>query len=415
MVPCVISLYLCSNGIGELDESVLSRVLGVLLGDIPGHGWQLARALKLLPSILQHFDKSRMHFGDRCTNERCIKYCLRLLEEASSTEAEENIRSRTVVSLIHHFKCLARWKPRNWYTQREFDLLVDHHLQVCQDTDYDTIMDTFVMLWGLCGSPSTQSRMRRYVDTMVQFMGKKLSQVYPTLLAACQVRKDVTLIGRDDPTFRKDFSMKLAMVLTDATQPVPHDMNLFRKTSFLDSWRDIPYLYLLSTLSQDVTWQPHLLQSGHFDNCVVIADTMSHTKHDFWDAYAVPVAHIFANIDASGVHTPVWPLILRAWRFIFNLEFFGGWIKEDPWGLPSNKDYLEALPIIVAFARRRSDDKEEALIMLVEQVCHKLDEEKQCRQQGDVQGIQEQASVGSADICDLGKQIRRLLDFKGSL
>ena len=396
-----------------LGESVISCVLGVLLGDnSPGHGWQL-RALKLLPSVLQHFVKGRIYFSDRCTNKKCIKYCFRLLEEASGTEAEDNVRSRTVASLIHHFQC-SRWEPRNWYTQRKFDLLVDYHLQICEGMDYDIISHTFRMLSGLGGSPSTQDRMRRYIDTMVQFMGQKLLNVYPALVAACQARKDVALIGRDDPTFRKDFSMKLAVVLTDAIRPIPHDMNPFRNTSSLDWWRDIAYLYLLSTLSQDVTWQPHLRQSGHFDNCVVIADTMLCTRHNFWDAYAVPVAHIFANIDASGVHTPVWPLILRAWRHIFSLEFFGGWIEDARSHLPFHKDCLEALPIITTFARRRGDDKEEALITLVEQVCHKLDEEKQFCQQEEVQGgIQDQKSVGSPDICNLGKQIRGLLYFEG--
>ena len=408
MVPCVISLYLYSKGIGILEESVISCVLGVLLGDIPGRGWR-PRALKLLPSILQHFVKGRIYFRDRCTNERCIKYCFRLLEEVSVSMAEDKVRSRTVASLIHHFRCMARWEPRNWYTQREFDLLVDYHLRICQDTDYDTIPHSFYLLSGLCGYPSTPGRMRRYIDTMVQFMGQKLLNVYPALIAACQVRKDVALIGRDDATFCKDFSMELAVVLTDTTRPVPHDMNPFRKTTFLNWWRDIAYLYLLSTLSQAVTWQPHLRQSGHFDNCVVIADTMSYTRHGSWDAYAVPVAHIFANIDASDVQTPVWPLILRAWRYIFNLEYFGGWI-EDPRSahLPSHTDCLEALPIITAFARRQGGDKEGALITLVEQICHKLDEE-QFRQQGEVHGIQEHMSVGSPNICDLGNQIRHLL------
>ena len=408
MVPCVISLYLCSKGIAILGESVISCLLGVLLGDIPGRGWQ-PRALELLPSLLQHFFKNGTYFRYRFTNERCIRYCFHLLEEASSTEAEDIVRSRTVASLIHHFRCLAHWKPRNWYTQREFDHLVDYQLQICQGTDYDTIKHTFHMLSVLCGTPSTQGRMRRYADTMIQFMGQKLWVFYPTLIAAFQVRKDVALIGRDDATFRKDFSTKLAIVLTDATQPVPHDMNPFGKASFLNWGRDILYLYLLSTLSQDVTWQPHLRQSGHFDNCVVIADTMSYTRHNFWDAYAVPVAHILANIDASGVHTPVWPLILRAWRYIFNQVFFGGEIEEAPFHLLSNKDCLEALPIIAAFARRRGNDKQQALITLVEQVCNKLDEEKQFRQQGEFQGIQEEMSVGSPDICDLGKQIRGLL------
>ena len=401
MVPCVNSLYLCSKGLAILEESVISCVLGVLLGDIPGRGWR-QRALKLFPSILQHFSKNRIYFKARCTNERCIKYCFRLLEEASSTAAEDKVRSRTVANLIHHFRCLAHWKPRSWYTQREFDLLVDYHLRICQGTDYDAITDTFDMLSVLCGSPSTQGRMRRYADTMIRFMGQKLWNFYPALLAACQVRKDVALIGRDDATFHKDFAMALAEVLTDVTQPVPDDMNPFRDTSFLSWWRDIPYLYLLSTLSQDVRWQPHLRQSGHYDNCIVITDTMSYTKDELWDAYAVPVAHIFANINASGVHTPLWPLILRAWRYIFNLVFFGGGIEEAQSPLPSHKDCLEALPIITAFARRRGDDKEEALITLVEQVCHKLDKEKQFHQQ-------EETSVGSPDICDLGKQIRGLL------
>ena len=282
---------------------MISCVLGVLLGDILGRGWRPC-ALKLLPSILQHFVKGRIYFRDRCTNERCIKHCFRLLEEASVTMAEDKVRFKTVASLIHHFRCMAPWKPRNWYTQREFDLLVDYRLRICQDTDYDTIPHKFYLLSGSCGSPSTQGRMRRYIDTMVQFRGQKLLGVYPALTAACQIRKDVALIGRDDATFRKDFSMELAVVLIDATQPVPHDMNPFRSTLFLSWWRDIAYLHLLSTLSQDVTWQPHLRQSGHFDNCVVIASTMSYTRHEFGNAYAVPVTHIFANIDASDVQTP---------------------------------------------------------------------------------------------------------------
>ena len=122
-----------------------------------------------------------------------------------------------------------------------------------------------------------------------------------------------------------------------------------------------------------------------------------------------------ADIDNNQVVFAFKPLILWSWRYIFNLEFFGGRMEEEPWLIPSHQDCLEALPIIAAFARRRGDDKEEALIMLVEQVCNKLDEEKQFRQQRDVRRIQEQTSVESSNICDLGKQIRGLLDFEGSV
>ena len=77
-------------------------------------------------------------------------------------------------------------------------------------------------------------------------------------------------------------------------------------------------------------------------------------------------------------------------------------MKEEPWLILSHQHCLEALPIIDAFARRRGDDKEETLITLVEQACNKFDEEKQFRQQGDVRRIQEQTSVESSNICDLG-------------
>ena len=46
--------------------------------------------------------------------------------------------------------------------------------------------------------------------------------------------------------------------------------------------------------------------------------------------------------------------------------------------------YLDSLPSLVIYARKESNNNDEPLIALVEEVCHKLEERKQ-HEQGDAQ------------------------------
>lgn len=46
----------------------------------------------------------------------------------------------------------------------------------------------------------------------------------------------------------------------------------------------------------------------------------------------------------------------------------------------SRESYLDSLPSLVAYARKQPNDNDERLLVLVEEVCHKLDEEKHQRE-----------------------------------
>ena len=71
--------------------------------------------------------------------------------------------------------------------------------------------------------------------------------------------------------------------------------------------------------------------------------------------------------------------------------------------------YLDSLPPLVSYARKQSSDNKEPLIVLVEQVCCKLDEEKQQCEQGDAQHIHDR-SLWYKQMFALGEQICVLLN-----
>ena len=220
------------------------------------------------------------------------------------------------------------------------------------------------------------------------------------LIAACSVPAALASVGGDDESLRGRFSKALASAImhphsrANATLQAPFD-NSFKDIRFF-RWRQdmIPYLRLLCALSQEPAWQFQLHDNGHFDNCLVIADTLPAQGYRWFDDYAVQVAHILANIGASGeVHPfyvsaqayPTWPLILRAWKLIFGINFFGRTFDNDWKIAPTN--HLEALSSLIRYSRKRYEGKNAPLIMLVEQAYQKLDEEKQQCERDEAQGI----------------------------
>lgn len=189
---------------------------------------------------------------------------------------------------------------------------------------------------------------------------------------------------------------------------------------------DASRLQLLCTLAQEPTWHGQLQRSGHFDNCLEIANTLRSINTEFRDsagAMAVHVTHLFAIIDDLGQEHPFleavqvypsWPLILTAWRHIFRFGFFEMGTKDN-WKHIAGTGYLEALPSLVVYATRywqRWNETEEThtLIRLVEQVCNKLDEEMHGRSQAVSPSNHEQdTSFGHRGIPGLYKQKRKLL------
>jgi hypothetical protein len=396
----------------------MNRTLGVLIGDIPGRPWHHNIAVQLVHPLLQYTDKNPTYGpqdsdSDRRFLQRASKFCFRVLE-LMSTPDDDQIRSKNLDLLI---RILSRhtWvrDGRPSHTPAQFDLLVEYYLHISKGTDYDTIRATLRVLTWLHGLPSTQDQTRCYIDTTMRSMGEEPICV-EALRATSVARSVVVSMGREDESFRERFSRALtSAVLLDATQ-APLDDNSF---SFLSPYRNIPYFMLLSTLSQEHTWRPQLHQDGHFDNCLAIADTLSIQIDHSFDECALHVAHIFAIIDASGDEYlcfntvreyPCWPLILRAWRHIFGFQFFDE-ATEDTWQQITGIGSLESLPPLVAYASRRRGDREEPLIRLVEQVCHKLDEQRQQCEEGEAQPIQDSA-FGHRGIPVLGAQIREMLD-----
>jgi hypothetical protein len=348
-------------------------------------------------------------------SERAVKLCFYLLKEDSGTVGKSQVQSNSVAILIRLISYnLEMFDGPPPHTLAQFDLLVDYHLHICEGTDVDAVSTTFQLLEWLGGSPNAPDRMRRYIDTAIRFMGQKATS-NAALTAACSVRSAVASMGRDEEPLREDFSKALASaVLLDATQ-TPLDDNPFTKRSFFYEFRDWPYLRLLCALSREPTWHSLLHQNGHFSNCLAMAKTLPlGAGYHRYNKYDVLVAQVLSIIDASGDEHPFfievqaypcWPLILRAWRQLFKHPFY-----EERWAELflelSIPECLAALPSLIAFARKRGDQREETdrLIGLVEQVCHKLDEEKQqCEHTQD-------SSYGHRGIPVLSKQICELLD-----
>ena len=328
---------------------------------------------------------------------------------------------KRVATLIHFNVRKPFPNPKDWFTQTHLDLLVDYHLRICEGSDYGAVVHTFTVLTWLRGSPSTQDKKCRYIDTMIRFMGRE-ETCYSALFAAYSVPTALASVDAgDDESLRERFSKALASAImphsrADATLQPPLDLNPFKDKSFYCPQDNIPYLRLLCALSQEPVWQLHLYHNGHFDNCLVIADTvtLSAQEYEYYDEYAVYVAHILAIIDAWGeVHPfyasvqayPSWPLILRAWKSIFHIQFFQRTFAYD-WTIePTN--HLEALLSLIAYSRNRYEGKNAPLIMLVEQVCQKLDEEKQQRERDEAEGIRPSSRQESRA---LAKEVMRLLE-----
>ena len=373
-------------------------------------------ALQLIHPLLQDFIEEHRDLDYRM-EDRSVKLCFRLLEEYPGTPSEDQVRFNSVANLVRMISKTLHLGPRDMGTQDQFDLLAGYYVRICEDTDNDLIFKTFSMLKWLCGWSTTSGKMRRYIDMTILSMGLEITRA-KALRAAWEVRSAVASAGQNNESLRERFSKTLASsILSDATQR-PLD-NPFKELSFFDDSRDMSYLELLYTLCQEPTWQHQLYYDGHFDNCFVIADTLISCRHNLFDEYAVHLARIFAIIDDSGKEHPLcnavraypsWPLVLRAWRYIFRRKFFGGMSPAYRVWWPSTADCIAALPSVVAYARRLCNDGEERLLVLAEQVCRILDKEWQRREQDYIRQIQDERSSGNQVILDLGNQIRVLLE-----
>ena len=308
--------------------------------------------------------------------QRCLKCCFRLLEEDIDAMGEDQVRSVAI---------LLRWLPRHElqpsteHTQGHVDLLVDYHLQIYEGTDYEAVDNTFEVLAGLGASPSTQGRMRRYIDTMIRYM-----EITPAALhAAWIVRSAIASMGQEDESFRERFSKALSSVLMGRYSTVHQAPGDSPNTTCLT---------LLCLLSQVPAWHPQLHQSGLFDNCLAIADVLLSEEFYLSDgANAVPVAHILAIMEGLDEENsffravqgyPSWPVILRAWRYIFTPGLPQWAVPKKPWEMLPATECIIALPPVVASARRRCGNMEEpAVIGLVEQALQKLVEERQNHEQ----------------------------------
>ena len=388
-------------------------MLDVLVDEIPG---RKDTALKLFHPLLQYSDSQGRTIEHMEIMERVIKFCFHLLgDDPDTAQGEDQVRSRNLALLIPFIVRNDFIDERKSFTMAQFDLLMNYHLHICEDTDYNLIKDTFQLLEF--GSPNYPKRMRRYIDTIIRFMGEETTCIY-ALRAAPAIRAEIASMTQDDESLREDFSKALASaVLLDPKQTTLAD-NPFTEVSFFNWLRDEAYFQLLCTLAQDPTWHLQLHQNGHFDNCLVIAKTLFSQKDDYFGCYLPPVAHIFALMDAWVDETyplfntvqayPRRPLVLRAWKHIFNTDFFQRPAGYN-WGELSSSGYLDSLPSLVGYARKQFNDDDEPLIALVEQMCRKLNEETQRREQGDTQHVHGR-SVWYKEISALGNQIRPFLD-----
>ena len=362
--------------------------------------------MKLVHPLLQVIDREYgCSIGGRHVLQRCLKYCFRLLEDMGAM-GEDQVRSVAIL-----LRCQTRFsrETSKEYTQRQVDLLMDYHLQICQGTVHEAIDDTFEVLARLGASPTTRDRMRHYIDTMIQYI-----EITPQALhAAWTVRSAIASLGQEDESFRGRFSKALSSVrlgqLPDSTIPT-------KKALILDP--HMTCLKFLCLLSQVPAWHPQLHQSGLFDNCLAIAGALSPGKDDddLGDAHAVPVAHVLAMMEASDEENPFfkpvqgypsWSVILRAWRYIFTTKGSLARFVGD-WQVVSTTECIAALPPLVASARRRCGNGEEPVVIaLVEQALHKLNEG---RQNHEHDGSQEDKISLSEESHDLNEEICRLLD-----
>ena len=438
-------LTIRSPAIQKLQDSVIKRLLDIFSNESSVEERHILNAKKLLQPLYHHLERDPYY--DHGISIRCLKLGFHFLGQkgVSGNKAATVLHLSVLCSPVnpwyfsHHEYGPDRWHwlgPPDWHTPSQFGLLVDHLIQVCEKKDYDAIYDAFVVLAGLRGSPSTLERKRTYIERMIQFMelDTPLNVCEAALNAACVVRTDVASLGRDDALFRYHFSQALTSVLRDGD--APHRASSQGHTTPL---RDGPwvfsgrerysrYLQLLCALVRQPAWRGQLQQSGHFDNCLEIANTLLSLDTQIsasLGACAVYVTHIFAIIDSLGREQTFpkeaqaclsWRLIWKAWHHIFRFSFFEMGTKDN-WKHISSTGYLEALPSLAAYTtkyREQWDKTEETriLIQLVTQVCHKLDEETHRSEKAVALSGQEQnASFGHRGIPDLYEQIRKLLSI----
>ena len=406
------NLWSCSEAIDKLRVSTLDLTLGVLLGDILG---RQDTALKLLPPLLQQLYSHPIYFRSSWVDElldRAIRFCFHLLAEDPDRTSEDPLRSRNLallIHIIHDNNGNTSLEARASFTVAELDLLVDYHLRICEGTDYDLIKATFWMLkYDLSHNPD---RMRRYIDTIIRFMGEETTCA-SALRAAPEIRVEIASMTQDDESLREDFSKALASAVLLCPKRATLPDNPFKDITFFDQSRDIPYLEMLCTLAQYPTWHLQLHQNGHFDNCLAIAKTLLSQNGALFHHYAASVAHIFAIIDASEDEAhpllntvrayPRRRLVLHAWDYIFDTDF-SEMLTEIDWRTISRKGYLDSLPSLVVYARKESNDDDKPLIALVEEVCRKHKERDQLERYLD-------RERGYKAISDLGNQIRALLN-----
>jgi hypothetical protein len=203
---------------------VVDRILDLLLKEAPvsQQGYALD-ARKLLHSLAY-----RKH-GQCCDHYQrsvqCLKLCFRLLQDPS-TEGDQD-QFTYVAAAIHLSQMYSMaveehkvWTflylgqreskrmywggPPDWHTQAQFDLLVDYLVKAGQGTDYTAIGDTFAVLAGLHGSPSTLERKCLYIRRMIWFMESEvpLRTRHAAMSAAYAFRTEVAAMDRDDEPLR---------------------------------------------------------------------------------------------------------------------------------------------------------------------------------------------------------------------
>jgi hypothetical protein len=393
----------------------------MLIDELQEPRWH-ENAMKLIYPLLQDFKEMKSIPPDRLMSNRGLKFCCRVLGEDSEILGDEQVRSKSVAILVRlaFYTGTSRASEPLSDTQAQFDQLVDYLLHICEGTDDEVIKDAFQLLAWLGGSPSTLDRMRRYIDMIIRFMDYPITRL-AVLRAAYAVRSAVASMGRDDESLREQFSKALTSALLWGAPQTSINDTLFTDVSSIIPLRDIPYLTLLCALSQEPTWHFQLHHNDHFNNCLAIAKVLSSQEHNLYvfNNYAVPVAQIFAIIVPSwDEHTLftedhaylIWPLLLRAWHYIFGLRFFGG-IATVRWWKMSTTECIDALPSLVEYARKQRDQSEETdrLLALVEKAYRKLDEDKPQREQDGPQRIQDDP-FWQQILPVLRKQISELLD-----
>ena len=250
--------------------------------DFPGN------ARKLLQP-LAHLRESRSR-DTHDVSMRWIKLCFRYLEDERPGTDGADVRFKDIAATIRHTLLSSPNQEYHWiwlfmhrvgptedemcwigppegYTPAQLDLLVDYLLRLCEGTNYEAIGDTFVILAGLRGSPTSEEKKRLYIETTVRCMGHDQSVYvrHAAMSAASAIRTEVVSLGRDDESFRELFSRNLILAIS-VPEVTSHqqistsleDNKPFYEDSFCVTRRDLCYLNLLSALAREPIWHEDL-------------------------------------------------------------------------------------------------------------------------------------------------------------